>query len=405
MILRVLKGNDVYNKTVTKQRNDARMTTNALVLGAGMVGSVIAEDLSTSGFKVTVVDVSTEALDRLTTRSSGEIGVEQMDCSDAASITAKALEVDIVFGALPSWLGLNALQAVIESGRSYCDISFMEEDPRVLNDLAKDRGVTCVVDFGVAPGMSHLLCSYATHILDSCDRLDIVVGGLPVDRTWPWEYKAPFSPRDVIDEYIRPARLVENGAIVTREALSETVLMELPNVGTLEAFNSDGLRTLCDTLDVPNIRERTLRYPGHAEMMKVLRAGGFFNSESIMVGDQEVRPIDLTSKLLINDWKYEQGEADLTVMRVEAEGSKDNKRTVLRWDLLDQYDSELDQSSMSRTTGFPCAAIGRMIVDQTIDSPGVHPPEVFGGRDDIVDRLFMELETRNVRYTQTMEFI
>ena len=379
------------------------MTTHALVLGAGMVGSVIAEDLAECGFDVTVADINNGALDRVSTRSNGGIKVKEADCSDAAIITAMAGDADIVLGALPSWLGLNALQAVIESGRSYCDISFMEEDPRQFDGLVQDRGVTCVVDFGVAPGMSHLLCSYATHILDVCKRLDIVVGGLPVDRNWPWEYKAPFSPRDVIDEYIRPARLVEDGETITREALSETVLMELPGVGTLEAFNTDGLRTLCDTLDVPNMRERTLRYPGHAELMRVLRSGGFFSTDPLQVGDKTIRPIDLTAKILINDWKYEQGEADLTVMRVEAEGSKDDKNVLLRWDLLDYYDPRADQSSMARTTGFPCAAIGRMIAEGMIDSPGVHPPEMFGGNSEVVDRLLDELTTRNVRFTRTME--
>ena len=379
------------------------MTTNALVLGAGMVGSVIAEDLAQSGFNVMVADVNPTALERVSTRSKGAIMVKEADCSDAPVITAMASDADIVFGALPSWLGLIALQAVIESGTPYCDISFMEEDPRTLDEMARDHGVTCVVDFGVAPGMSHLLCSYATHILDSCKRLDIVVGGLPVDRQWPWEYKAPFSPRDIIEEYLRPARLVEDGETITREALSEVELLELPGVGTLEAFNSDGLRTLCDTLDVPNMRERTLRYPGHAELMRVLRSGGFFSTEPLQLGDQSIRPIDLTAKILINEWKYEQGEADLTVMRVEAEGCKDNKNVILRWDLLDYYDSVADQSSMSRTTGFPCAAIGRMIADGMIDSPGVHPPEFFGGMNEIVDRLLSDLDTRNVRFNRTME--
>lgn len=379
------------------------MTTNALVLGAGMVGSVIAEDLAQSGFNVMVADVNPNALERVSTRSKGAVVVKAADCSDASVITAMANDVDIVFGALPSWLGLNALRAVIESKTSYCDISFMEEDPRSLDTMARDRGVTCVVDFGVAPGMSHLLCSYATHILDSCDRLDIVVGGLPVDQQWPWEYKAPFSPRDVIDEYLRPARLVEEGKMVTREALSEVELIDLPGVGTLEAFNTDGLRTLCDTLNVPNMRERTLRYPGHAALMRVLRAGGFFNTEPLQLGDQSICPIDMTAKILIDEWTYEEGEADLTVMRVEAEGRKDTENVILRWDLLDYYDAQANQSSMSRTTAFPCAAIGRMIADEMIDSPGVHPPEYFGGMNEIVDRLFSDLESRNVHFNQTLE--
>jgi saccharopine dehydrogenase-like NADP-dependent oxidoreductase len=308
-----------------------------------------------------------------------------------------------VFGALPSWLGLAALETVIKAKKPYCDISFMEEDPRKFHNLAIEHGVTCVVDFGVAPGMSHLLCSVANETLDVCKRLDIVVGGLPLERTWPWEYKAPWSPRDVIEEYIRPARLVEHGKIVTREALSECVLIDLPGVGTLEAFNSDGLRTLCDTLDVPFMRERTLRYPGHAKQMRILRDGGFFKTEEIQIGSQKVKPIDMTAKILIDGWKYEEGEADLTVMRIEGEGTIGDTEMIIRWDLLDYYDNEKGQSSMSRTTGFPAASIGRMLVDGTIDTPGVHPPESFGANETVVYRLLAELEARGVNYIRTLE--
>ena len=381
------------------------MTTKATVFGAGMVGSVIAEDLLESGFNVTIVDYCADALARVSERSNGSISIQHADCSDQSCIAEFASQSDIVFGALPSWLGLKALETVITAAKSYCDISFMAEDPREFDQLAKEHGVTCVVDFGVAPGMSHLLCAHAVHLLDSCERLEIVAGGLPVEREWPFEYKASFSPRDVIEEYIRPARLVEHGNIITREALSECVLIDLPGVGTLEAFNSDGLRTLCDTLVVPFMRERTLRYPGHAEMMKTLRTAGFFSEEPMNIDDKTVRPIDMTSKILADSWKYKQGEADLTVMQVEAEGKLGNEHVRICWNLLDYYDSVKDQSSMARATGFPAAAIGRMIVDGTVNLPGVHPPETFGDNTTVVNRLLAELETRGIRFKKTKESV
>jgi saccharopine dehydrogenase-like NADP-dependent oxidoreductase len=381
------------------------MTTHAVVLGAGMVGSVIAEDVLKSGFAVTIADRSGDALARVSERSNGGITIQQIDCSDQSKIASLTQEADIVFGALPSWLGLQALETVIKSGKSYCDISFMAEDPRKWDALAKEHGVTCIVDFGVAPGMSHLLCSHAVHLLDSCERLEIVVGGLPVERTWPFEYKASFSPKDVIEEYLRPARLVEKGSIITRPALSECVQIDLPQVGTLEAFNSDGLRTLCDTLSVPNMRERTLRYPGHVEKMLCLRDAGFFSEQPIQINGESIRPLDMTVSILIESWKYEQGEADLTVMQVEAEGTLGEEYVRLCWDLLDYYDPKADQSSMARTTGFPAAAMGRMIADGTIDIPGVHPPETFGNNDSIVNRLLAELEERNVKFIKTLESV
>src|SRR5690606_28022112 len=107
--------------------------------------------------------------------------------------------------------------------------------------------------------------------LEVRERLSIMVGGLPVERSWPWEYRAPFSPSDVIEEYLRPARLRIAGRTVEREALSEIELVDLPGVGTLEAFNTDGLRSLLETLDFEDMVEKTLRYPGYAEKMRVLR--------------------------------------------------------------------------------------------------------------------------------------
>ncbi len=379
------------------------MTATITVLGAGMVGSVIAEDLNASGFRVSVADVNNTALSRISERSMGAIGIHHIDCADAAAVTTCIESSDVVVGALPSWLGLQTLQTVIESKKPYCDISFMAEDPRELHELACSNGVPCVVDFGVAPGMSHLLCAHIAATLDSCSSLDIVVGGLPVERKWPWEYKAPFSPRDVIEEYIRPARIVEHGKVTTKPALSEVELIELPGVGTLEAFNSDGLRTLCDTLSVPNIRERTLRYPGHAEMMKRLRDSGFFSGTPIQCGGQTVVPLDMTAKILIESWKYEPREADLTVMRVSGEGVKGDTQVMMTYDLIDYYDGEADQSSMARTTGFPAASIARMLVDGTICTAGVHPPESFGGNTTVVQRILSELEERHVLYTKTME--
>ena len=155
----------------------------------------------------------------------------------------------------------------------------------------------------------------------------------------------------------------------------------------------------------PFMRERTLRYPGHTEMMQVLKVAGFFSEQPVSIDEHTIAPIDMTSKILIESWKYEQGEADLTVMQVEAEGMVGEEQVRLCWDLLDYYDGDADQSSMARTTGFPAASMGRMIADGTIAEPGVHPPESFGSNDVVVLRLLAELEERNVKYKKTMESV
>jgi lysine 6-dehydrogenase len=283
----------------------------------------------------------------------------------------------------------------------------MPEDPLELDSLAKRNSVTAVVDCGVAPGMSHLLAGCAASQLLPCDNIEIYVGGLPRERRWPFEYKAAFSPADVIEEYTRPSRLVEHGKVVVREALSEPELMNFPGAGTLEAFNTDGLRSLVKTLEgkVPFMKEKTLRYPGHIELMRVLRETGYFSEEPVKVGNTEIRPRDLTAKLMFPKWTYEPGEEDLTVMRVLGDGMKAGKRQRMQWDLFDLYHRESQFTSMARTTAFPCVIIARMIAAGKLKKSGggVFTPELLATEPGLVDHVISEHTKRGVQYTFRIE--
>jgi saccharopine dehydrogenase-like NADP-dependent oxidoreductase len=234
---------------------------NIIVLGAGLVGAPMAADLAAdSSFKVTVADVDTKKLDDL---EHQPVSLVQQDLSEPDNVYKLARKNDLVLNALPGFLGFKTLEAVIKAGKNVVDIAFFPEDPFLLDKPAKNKKVTAVVDCGVAPGMSNILTGHACRMLDKTESVLIYVGGLPEYREWPYEYKAVFSPLDVIEEYTRPARYVENGKLVTRPALSDAELLDFPPLGTLEAFNSDGLRSLANTIDSPNMKEKTLRYPGH----------------------------------------------------------------------------------------------------------------------------------------------
>lgn len=382
------------------------MTQRAVVLGSGMVGSVMAADLAADdNLEVTIADRNAASLARVSKRCGGRARTAEADLSDADAVRAIIADADIVLGALASAIGLQTLQTVIEAGKAYCDISFMPEDAWELDELAKANGVTAIVDCGVAPGMSHVFAGYGAMQFDQCERIDICVGGLPVKPQWPFQYKAGFSPADVIEEYTRPARIVEGGRIVTREALSEPELLNLPGVGTLEAFNTDGLRSLAHTLDVPYMRERTLRYPGHRELMHIFRETGLFSHEPLEVGDVHVRPIDVISALMFPMWTFEEGEADLTVMRVVVEGVKDGKRRRITWDLLDHYDETTHTTSMARTTAFPCTILARRILSGAITEPGVIVPERIGQIPGELDHLLHELNKRGVCFDRNEETI
>lgn len=366
------------------------------VLGAGMVGSAVAFDLARTGFRVTAVDAREEALDRVRVRAP-QVALLRADCSSPAALTRVVEGADIVVGALSSAMGFETLRAVIDARKPYVDISFMAEDAWTLDALAKERGVTAVVDCGVGPGVSNLLVGHGVTMLDTCTSVAIYVGGLPFVRTWPHEYKAPFAPHDVLEEYTRPARLVEHGRVVVKEALSDPELMDFPEVGTLEAFNTDGLRSLIHTMAVPFMKEKTLRYPGHVARMRELRHLGFFSKEPLSVPGGTVRPVDVTAALLFPTWSYAEGEEDFTVLRVVVAGTKGGRPLQHEWTLFDRYDPTTGVRSMSRTTGYAASSMVTLLARGCFREHGVFPPERLASAPGFVEAFLAEYAARGVR--------
>jgi lysine 6-dehydrogenase len=375
-----------------------------IVLGSGLVGAPMAVDLAKDQqFEVTVADISPEALKKLVDRKA--IKTIQADLADVSRVKELVRDQDLVVNAVPGFLGFQTLRAVIEAKKDVIDIAFFSEDPFLLDELAQKNGVTAIVDCGVAPGMSNILVGHIHHLLDRTQTVLIYVGGLPEIRIWPYEYKAVFSPLDVIEEYIRPARYVENGKMVVRPALSDAEYLNIPNVSTLVAFNSDGLRTLARTMDIPNMKEKTLRYPGHIEKIAVLRETGFFSQEVIEINGVRLRPLDFTAKLLFPKWKLQPGETDLTVMQVVVEGEKDGEKVRYVYDLFDRFDSASGVHSMARTTGYTATAALRMVGSGLYKRQGIIAPEFIGEQPECVEFMLKELADRGVVYKQRIEKI
>lgn len=367
-----------------------------IVLGAGRVGSVMARDLSENAkMEVVVADVRLEALDRV--EKAYGLEILKADLSNPAAVKKAVKDFDLAIGAVPGFMGLRTLKSVIEAGVDCSDISFMPEDPLKLDRLARSKGVTAVVDCGVAPGLSNMIVGRLETQVDMIEDALIMVGGLPKVRVWPYEYRAVFSPIDVIEEYTRPARFIRDGHMVTEPALSGIELVDLPGAGTLEAFNSDGLRSLMFTVKAANMKEMTLRYPGHAERMRMLRETGFFSSQPVDVKGAKIRPIDLTSKLLFPAWEMRPGDEDMTVMRVQVTGRKKGRCVRYTYDLLDSFDSKRGETSMSRTTGFTNAIMAAMIAKGDFHTPGVVPPETVAKDGRLFEKMLSELGKRGVK--------
>jgi len=368
-----------------------------IILGAGLVGSPMAIDLAKdSEFSVTAVDNKKEPLELL--EKNYNIDTIRANLLESKTVKKLVANYDLVISAVPGFMGFRTLKTVIEAGKNVVDIAFFPEDPFQLDELAKKNKVTAVIDCGVAPGMSNILIGYEYEKFQKINSAVIYVGGLPEVRELPFEYKAVFSPSDVIEEYLRPARYIQDGKLIVKKALTEPEIINFSEVGSLEAFNTDGLRTLAHTLSIPNMKEKTMRYPGHIDKIKLLKEMGLFSKEEIEINGCEVRPIDLTTKLLFPHWKLEKGDSDITIMRIEIRGSKDGKEQEVTYELFDKYDEETGIHSMARTTGYTATMTARIIAKDLYSNWGIIAPEYLGNNPAMVEYILKGLEERGVIY-------
>ncbi len=356
-----------------------------LVLGGGRIGSAIAKNLSVD-HQVCLADLDVSHLDQL----SQYCQLITANACDDQALATLVEPYDVVVGALPSILGFDRLRALIELKKQVVDISFFAEDALALNELARANGVTALVDFGLAPGLSNL---FAGHFVDQYDQVESFackVGGVPVERLKPFEYKAPFAPLDVIEEYTRPARMRRHGKDLVLPAMSEVESLYFKGIGHMEAFNTDGLRSLLQTVDIPTMAEKTVRYNGHAALIQQLIDGGFFKSEHR----------ENTAKVLLEQWQFADNEPDLTVMEISASGSKKGQSQQQTYQLIDHYDHKNQVSSMARTTGYTCAAGVRLALKFALPQ-GVIPPELIGQNSTWFKHIIDELASHDISFTQS----
>jgi len=373
--------------------------SNIIVLGAGMVGSTMAIDMA-KNHSVMLTDFNENALEKAL-KKCGKLSTILLDVTDKTALQKAINPFDLVICAVPGFLGFETLKSIIEAEKNVIDISFFPENSLELFELAKQKKVTAIVDCGVAPGMGNIILGYYNEKLNITD-FECLVGGLPKIKKWPFNYKAPFSPVDVIEEYTRPARYVENGNVIVKDALSDVEFVEFEGVGTLESFNSDGLRSIIYTMaHIPNMKEKTLRYPGHIEYINVLKKSGFFNEEKININGIDVSPLEFSSKILFNEWKLGDTEEEITVMRITLKGTnKIGEIKTIVYNLHDEFCPKTNTSSMARTTGYTATAAANLFLEGLFTEKGVFPPELVGKNEICFNYFLNYLKEREVIYTK-----
>lgn len=364
------------------------------MLGAGRVGALIARDLAADP-AVAAVAVD-RAPDPLAELALDGIETRTADLADLAALRGAIEDADVVVAAVPGAIGHDVLGNLVEAGKPAVDISFSAEDPWPLDEPARRQGIPVVVDCGVAPGLSNLMAGRSAAELSEVETVRILVGGLPFRRTGPWEYRAAWSPADVIEEYVRPSRIRLGGVEVVVSALSDVELVDVPELGTFEAFYTDGLRTLLRTLPAPNLLEKTLRWPGHAALARALRESGFFDTEPLRIDGVEIAPRAVAEALLARAWALPEGEEEFTLLQVIVEGTRGGRRERIRWELFDRTDPTTGATSMARTSGFPAAIVARLLAQGRVTEPGVQPPELLARDPGLASTILAEIERRGV---------
>jgi saccharopine dehydrogenase-like NADP-dependent oxidoreductase len=374
-----------------------------LILGCGNIGSVAAEDLakSISSIQVVVADKNETRAKEVAERiGKGNVSWIQLDVTNHSKLANAVKDFNLVMGFLPGKLGYCLTKACIDAGKDLVDVSYMSENPLALTDNAIKANVTIAPDCGLAPGISNILVGHAAGKLDKVQTVHIMVGGLPEKPVPPLDYVITWSPENLIDEYMRKARIVKEGKIIEVEALSGLEEIEFPEFGKLEAFYTDGLRTLPQTItDAYDMWEKTLRYPGHAEKIKLLKTLGFFEEEQIDVDGVVVSPRKLTVKLF--EQKLRKPEIkDIVALKVEVAGVKNGRQTRYVYHLLDHYDEKRGITAMARTTAYSASIIAQLMLKKALKEKGVVPTEKIGKNNALFQLFLDELKKRGIRITE-----
>jgi len=393
-----------------------------LVIGAGMMGSAAAYDMARQNAvdAVTLADSNLKLARGVAARVNRLTGEKKvravlLDASKEKDAARLMKGHDGVLSAVPYFLNLGLAKAAIEAGCHFADLggnNTVVRQELALAKTAEKKGVGLAPDCGLSPGMASILGGELVRRLGGhADALRLYVGGLPEKPTPPFHYQLLFSVEGLINEFVEPARILRKGKLTTIEPLTEPEEFHMHGFAPLVAFHtSGGTSTLPETFEgkVGECFEKTLRYPGHYDLLCELKELGLFSSEKMQIGKAEVSPREVMSKIL--ERKFAGKGPDVTIMRIEAHesvkapgmrgllGGKLEGR-VATFSLVDHYDPKTDMSAMMRTTAFPASVVLQMMCSGAVEKRGA----VLQERDVPAELFLEEMERRDIRIEYRME--
>jgi len=352
-----------------------------LVLGAGLQGSACAYDLlrQPEVERVTLADLHPDRLPPFLKRvKSRRLKLRALNAKSAAALRAALKGHDAVMCALPYYFNYDVSRAAVRAGVHHTDLggnTAIVMKQKRLDREARKRDVSVIPDYGLAPGMVNIIAAEGIRRVREAETVMIYVGGLPQHPEPPLNYQIVYSMEGVLDYYTTPSWVLREGKPARVEALSELEHLEFPApVGRLEAFHTGGgISTLPWAYEgrVRTMEYKTLRYPGHAAIMKAIRELGLLDTKAVTVKGANVVPRDAFIATVAPGLTKSAGR-DLVALRVEVTG-RNGRRAA--WELLDRYDERNGISAMMRTTGYSLAITGVMQADGRISEKGARTPD------------------------------
>ncbi len=393
-----------------------------LVIGSGMMGSAAAYDMALQSpvDSVTLADSDLNRAKDVAARVNRLTGARKvravaLDASKGSHAARLMKGQDGALSAVPYFLNLGLAKAAIEAGCHFADLggnNTVVRQELALAKKAEKKGVALAPDCGLSPGMASILGGELVRRLDGrADALKLYVGGLPERPMPPFHYQLVFSVEGLMNEYVEPARVLRKGKLTTLEPLTEPEEFHMDGFAPLVAFHtSGGTSTLPESFEgrVGECFEKTLRYPGHYDLLCELKDLGLFSNEKMRVGNADVSPRAVMLKIF--EGKFAGKGPDVCLMRLEAHESVKSpgvrgllggklKGRVASFTMVDHYDPKSDMSAMMRTTAFPASIVLQMMCSGAIEKRGA----VLQERDVPAEMFLDEMGRRGIRIEYKIE--